>query len=66
MTADASNTNEPVVQILASERIVKLLLESVTLKLEKWPGGDPAEQEELIRLKGMLFAASMDLLLDRS
>ncbi len=66
MTADASNNNKPVVQILASEHIVKLLLESVTLKLERWPGGNPVEQEELIRLKRTLFAASMDLLLDRS
>jgi hypothetical protein len=57
---------ETITQILASERIVKVLLEAVTLKLELWPGGDPAEQEELRYLKNTLFAASMDLLLDRS
>tara|TARA_R110002020_G_scaffold108792_9_gene251934 strand:- start:7006 stop:7200 length:195 start_codon:yes stop_codon:yes gene_type:complete len=64
MTADAGK--EPVVQILATEQMVKLLLESVTLNLKQWPGGDPREQEALIYLKNTLFAASMELLLERS
>lgn len=66
MRADTNSMGEPAVQILATEQMVKLLLESVTLKLKQWPGGDPREQEALIYLKNTLFAASMELLLDRS
>ena len=66
MAADEINMDEPVMQILATERMLNLLLESVTLKLEQWPGGEPKEQEALIYLKNTLFAASMELLLDRS
>ena len=63
---EESDMQEPVMQILATEQMIKLMLESVTLKLDQWPGGDPSEQEALIYLKNTLFAASMELLLDRS
>ena len=66
MCLKENDMKEPVMQILATEQMIKLMLESVTLKLDQWPGGDPSEQEALIYLKNTLFAASMELLLDRS
>lgn len=41
-----------------------VLLDSVNYRLEKWPGGDPQEQEDLLRLKSMLFAALLEFTLN--
>tara|TARA_B100001939_G_scaffold16584_1_gene13858 strand:- start:293 stop:508 length:216 start_codon:yes stop_codon:yes gene_type:complete len=45
---------------------IRLLHRSVSFYLEKWPGGpDPREQEDLQRLKSLLFAALMECSLDQ-
>ena len=44
---------------------IRLLHRSVNFYLEKWPGGpDPREQEDLQRLKTLLFAALMECSLE--
>ena len=44
---------------------IRLLHRSVSFYLEKWPGGpDPREQEDLQKLKTLLFAALMECSLD--
>lgn len=53
-----------VVQIQASKAMLSLLVEAVDEKLERWPGGDPIEQERLIAMKRVLFVATLELLLD--
>ena len=41
-----------------------VLLDSVNHRLATWPGGDPQEQEDLLRLKSMLFAALLEFTLN--
>jgi len=53
-----------VVQFQASREMLGLLVEAVNEKLERWPGGDPTEQERLIAMKRVLFVATLELLLD--
>ena len=44
---------------------IRLLHRSVSFYLEKWPGGpDAREQEDLQRLKTLLFAALMECSLE--
>ena len=44
---------------------IRLLHRSVSFYLEKWPGGpDASEQEDLQRLKTLLFAALMECSLE--
>lgn len=41
-----------------------VLLESVNHRLATWPGGDPKEQEDLMKLKSLLFAALLEFTLN--
>jgi len=53
-----------VIQFQASREMLGLLVEAVNEKLERWPGGDPTEQERLIAMKRVLFVATLELALD--
>lgn len=41
-----------------------LLVEAVNEKLERWPGGEPAEQETLKAMKQILFVATLEFLMN--
>ena len=51
------------VQLIADQGMLSMLLEAITEKLERWPGGDPDEQEALTKLQSLLFAASLEFLM---
>lgn len=57
-------SDSSVVQFHASKAMLSLLVEAVDEKLQRWPGGDPTEQERLIAMKRVLFAATLELWLD--
>jgi hypothetical protein len=56
-------SDPPTVQILADRDMLRAILDAVNFRLEKWPGGEPSEQEMLIGLQRLLFAASLELML---
>ena len=56
------NEEIPTIQLLASSDMLKSLLDAVNFRLETWPGGEPEEQEMLVALQRLLFAASLELL----
>ena len=60
------NESEEVVTILfeLDQQSLFVLLDSVNFRLETWPGGDPEEQEDLMALKTMLFAAGLEFQFD--
>ena len=39
---------------------VRLLYKSVCFHLDKWPGGTPIEQEQLMSMKAFLYAAILE------
>ena len=39
---------------------IRVLYKSVCFHLEKWPGGDPAEQEHLFYMKDWLYRMVLD------
>ena len=39
---------------------VRILYKSVSYFLERWPGGDTEEQEQLVHMKGMLYRMILD------
>lgn len=41
-------------------RAIQLILKSVSFHLEKWPGGDPQEQQELMDMKLLFTAANLE------
>ena len=45
--------------------MLRILLERITQRLERWPGGDPEEQEFMMRLKVILFAASLEFQMNK-
>ena len=49
------------IQLLADKTMTRMLLKSVEVYLEKWPGGDPNEQAYLMELKKLLQAAALEL-----
>tara|TARA_R100000951_G_C2591689_1_gene165242 strand:- start:1 stop:195 length:195 start_codon:yes stop_codon:yes gene_type:complete len=57
-------SDSSVVQFQASKEMLSLLVEAVEEKLQRWPGGDPIEQERLIAMKRVLFVATLELTLD--
>ena len=57
-------SDSSVVQFQASKEMLCLLVEAVDEKLQRWPGGDPTDQERLIAMKQILFVATLELLLD--
>ena len=40
---------------------VRLLLDAVTFRLERWSGGDPGEQVDLQRMQTLLKAAILEI-----
>lgn len=54
----------PVVQFQASKAMLSLLVEAVDEKLQRWPGGDPTEQERLVAMQRVLFVATLELTLE--
>ena len=60
------NESEEVVTILfeLDQQSLFVLLDSVNFRLETWPGGDPEQQEDLMALKTMLFAAGLEFQFD--
>lgn len=41
-------------------RAIQLILKSVSFHLEKWPGGDAQEQQELMDMKLLFTAANLE------
>ena len=41
-------------------RAIQLILKSVSFHLEKWPGGNPVEQQELMDMKLLFTAANLE------
>ena len=60
------NESEEVVTILfeLDQQSLFVLLDSVKHRLATWPGGDPEEQEDLVALRSMLFAAGLEFQFD--
>ena len=56
---------DPTIILTANQHMLQLLLESVKEKHDRWSGGDPEEQECLRALQQILFAASLELLMDQ-
>lgn len=54
----------PLVHFQASKEMLMLLVEAVNEKLERWPGGEPAEQETLKAMKQILFVATLEFLMN--
>ena len=40
---------------------IRMLLQAVTEKQQRWAGGDPGEQEQLAHMRQVLFAALLDV-----
>ena len=40
---------------------IRVLLEAVTEKQQRWAGGDPGEQAQLTHMRQVLFAALLDV-----
>ena len=60
------NESEEVSTILfqLDQESLAVLLDSVKYRLDMWPGGDAEEQESLVALKSMLFAALLEFQFD--
>ncbi len=43
---------------------LRALVQAVDLALKAWPGGDPQEQENLIRMRTELYALLMSVLFE--
>mgnify|MGYP000308748270 CR=1 FL=1 len=56
--------HEPTVTASLDQTAVRLLLYAVTFALEKWPGGDPGQQEGLRNLKSVLFRIQLEFQVD--
>ena len=55
--------DEVVVSLGTTIPTLRMLYNCVKLTHEKWPGGDPKEQERLELLKNKMYSALMDALL---
>lgn len=51
---------EPTVTASLDREAVRLLLQSVQIALERWPGGDPQEQESLRGIRDSLFRMQLE------
>lgn len=56
--------DEPALEARLDQAAVNLLLYAVTVALDKWPGGDPAQQEGLHNLKSVLFRMQLEFRID--
>ena len=51
---------ESTVDLTLNAAGLRLLLNSVSHELERWPGGDPEEQDDLQEMKTLLTAALLE------
>ena len=51
-------------EIRVNDAYVELMHKAVTFYLDKWPGGDPGEQEALMVLKAQLDKLKLEVLFD--
>jgi hypothetical protein len=52
---------EPTVEFSLDAGGLRLLLDAVSYRLERWPGGDPGEQADLQRMQTLLKAAILEV-----
>lgn len=52
--------DRPKLQASLDSEAVNLLLYAVTVALDKWPGGDPGQQEGLANLRSILFRMQLE------
>lgn len=55
-----ADDDRPLLQANLDAEAVNLLLYAVTVALEKWPGGDPGQQEGLTNLRSVLFRMQLE------
>ena len=53
--------SEPTVELTLNGGGLRLLLDAVTFRLERWSGGDPGEQVDLQRMQTLLKAAILEI-----
>ena len=53
--------SEPTVELTLNGGGLRLLLDAVTCRLERWSGGDPGEQVDLQRMQMLLKAAILEI-----
>ena len=53
--------SEPTVEFCLDAGGLRLLLDAVSYRLERWPGGDPGEQADLQRMQTLLKAAILEV-----
>ncbi len=58
---DGTHPSEPTVEFSLDAGGLRLLLDSVSYRLERWPGGDPGEQADLQRMQTLLKAAILEV-----
>ena len=51
-------------EIRVNDAYVELMHKAVAFYLDKWPGGDPIEQEALLHLKAQLDKLKLEVLFD--
>ena len=51
---------ESTVDLTLNAAGLRLLVDAVSHELERWPGGDPAEQDDLQEMKTLLTAALLE------
>lgn len=57
---DDFNEELPYVELQFGTEDLHLLYKSVSVHLDKWPGGDPEEQERLQYLKNFLYRVVLE------
>ncbi|WP_244282191.1 hypothetical protein [Synechococcus sp. UW140] len=55
------DASEPTVEFSLNAGGLRLLLDAVTFRLDRWPGGDPMEQADLQRMQVLLNAAILEV-----
>jgi hypothetical protein len=54
------DNDEPRIDLSLSPGDLRLLLDAVSFRLERWPGGEPHEQENLHTMQTLLQAAILE------
>tara|TARA_R100000322_G_scaffold169264_1_gene141016 strand:- start:1573 stop:1749 length:177 start_codon:yes stop_codon:yes gene_type:complete len=57
-------SEEVFLKIYANKTMIQNLLYAVNFAYEKWPGGDPEQQQMLDQLRNRLFACSLEFEVD--
>ena len=55
------DSSEPTVEFILNGGGLRLLLDAVSFRLERWRGGDPGEQVDLQRMQTLLKAAILEI-----